>query len=117
MKRTILLKQAIQTPLVYKGGVAGGSVPATSTTAGDYYVITADGTSQGENWVVGDIAIYEGSSGNWTLVPGFNVLTKVSMPANTAASGNVGEYAVNATTLAFYVSGTGWVFFDGYQIA
>lgn len=50
----------------YQGGVAGGSVPATSTSAGDYYVITSDGTSQSIDWEAGDLAIYEGSSGNWT---------------------------------------------------
>lgn len=40
--------------------------------------------------------------------------TRVAMPANTAASGAVGEYAVDGGQLAIYVSGTGWVFYTGF---
>jgi len=54
----------------YSGEVAGGSVAATSTSAGDWYVINAAGTSQSITWAVGDIAIYEGTSGNWSQVAG-----------------------------------------------
>lgn len=48
------------------GGVAGASVPATATTKGDFYIITAAGTSQSKTWAIGDWAIYNGSSGSWT---------------------------------------------------
>lgn len=48
----------------------GGSVPATSTAAGDWYAISTAGTSQSITWAVGDIAIYEGTSGNWSKIPG-----------------------------------------------
>jgi hypothetical protein len=102
--------------LAYKGGVAGGTVPPTSTAAGDYYIITSAGTSQGETWAVGDLAIYEGTSGNWTQLAGITVMKLVAMPANTAAAGAPGEYAVSATQRADYVSGTGWVFSNVYQI-
>src|SRR5690349_21180886 len=38
--------------------VAGASVPATLPAAGKYRTITSDGTSQGINWKVGDLAVY-----------------------------------------------------------
>jgi len=57
----------------YKGGVAGGSVPATSALAGDYYRITAEGTAQSKTWAAGDLAIYNGTSGSWTQIVGYNV--------------------------------------------
>jgi hypothetical protein len=53
----------------YQGLVAGGSVPATATTAGDYYRISAVGTSQSVTWAIGDIAIYNGTSGSWGKIP------------------------------------------------
>lgn len=55
----------------FKGGVAGASVPATSTLAGDYYRITSAGTSQSITWAVGDAAIYNGTSGSWTQLTGY----------------------------------------------
>lgn len=54
-----------------KGDLAGASVPNTSTTNGDYYRISSAGTSQGKTWAIGDMAIYNGSSGNWSKIPGF----------------------------------------------
>lgn len=42
--------------------------------------------------------------------------SEVSMPANTAAPGSAGEYALDGTKRADYVAGTGWLFIDGYQI-
>ncbi|MDP1580648.1 MAG: hypothetical protein Q8M02_10235 [Candidatus Didemnitutus sp.] len=56
--------------LSFKGGVAGASVPATSSLAGDWYRITTAGTSQSKTWAVGDIAIYNGTSGQWTQIAG-----------------------------------------------
>ena len=47
--------------------------------------------------------------------PGTGLSNKVSFPATTATSGADGDYSVNATELAVYVTGTGWVFFPGYQ--
>jgi hypothetical protein len=57
--------------LAFKGGVAGASVPATSTLAGDYYEITSAGTSQSKTWAIGDRAIYNGTSGSWTQQSGY----------------------------------------------
>lgn len=54
----------------FKGGISGASVPATSPLAGDYYRVTSAGTSQGKTWAVGDLAVYSGTSGAWTQVPG-----------------------------------------------
>jgi hypothetical protein len=55
----------------FKGGLAGASVPATSTLAGDTYRITSAGTSQSKTWAIGDAAIYNGTSGSWTQLPGY----------------------------------------------
>lgn len=44
------------------------------------------------------------------------LLNRVSMPATTASSGSLGQFAVNDEKLAIYVAGTGWVFFNGFQI-
>jgi hypothetical protein len=55
----------------FKGGVAGNSIPNTLPLAGDYYEITAAGTSQGKTWGVGDKAIYNGTSGSWTQLEGY----------------------------------------------
>jgi hypothetical protein len=60
---------AIAAGLNYKGTVAGASVAATSTAAGDCYAITAAGTSQSVTWAEGDLAIYRGTSGNWDRIP------------------------------------------------
>jgi hypothetical protein len=38
-----------------------------------------------------------------------------TMPTATADAGNAGDYAVDGSTLAIYVSGTGWMFFTGFQ--
>jgi hypothetical protein len=55
----------------FKGGLAGASVPATSALAGDTYRITSAGTSQSKTWAIGDAAIYNGTSGSWTQLPGY----------------------------------------------
>ena len=55
----------------FKGGIAGVSVPNTSPLAGDYYRITSAGTSQSKTWVIGDAAVYNGTSGSWTQLTGF----------------------------------------------
>lgn len=54
----------------FLGGVAGNAVPNTATAAGYYYRITSAGTSQSKTWAVGDLAIYNGTSGNWTQISG-----------------------------------------------
>lgn len=54
----------------FKGSAAGGSVPNTSTAAGDYYWIISGGTSQNKTWAIGDRAIYNGTSGSWTQQTG-----------------------------------------------
>jgi hypothetical protein len=71
--------------LQYKGGIAGASVPATAPLAGDYYKITTAGTSQSKTWVVGDQAIYNGSSGSWTQVTGFFAAADAADIASKAA--------------------------------
>lgn len=109
-------KTWVQAAMVYKGGVAGGSVPATSTTAGDYYLITSNGTSQGKTWVKGEIAVYEGTSGAWTQLAGVTVTVQVAMPTATSDAGNPGEWAIDSTKRADYHAGTGWLFSDLYQL-
>lgn len=42
--------------------------------------------------------------------------SEVPMPANTASPGSAGEYALDGTKRADYVTGTGWLFIDGYQV-
>lgn len=42
------------------------------------------------------------------------LVTRVSFPANTAASGAVGQFAINGDELAVYVTSIGWVFFTGF---
>ncbi len=46
--------------------IAGGSVPATASAAGRYYIISSAGTSQSKTWAFGDWAIYNGTSGSWS---------------------------------------------------
>jgi hypothetical protein len=53
--------------------------------AGDYYKITTAGTSQSRTWVVGDQAIYNGSSGSWTQVTGFFAAADAADLASKAA--------------------------------
>lgn len=65
---------AIAAGLNYKGTQAGASVPATSTAAGDCYVILSAGTSQSKTWAAGDLAIYKGTSGQWDQIPSTVVL-------------------------------------------
>lgn len=113
--KLVFLRQTAVNIGTYRGGVAGGSVPATQTAAGDYYLITSAGTSQSKTWAVGQVAVYEGTSGAWTQLPAFQVLVKVTMPTVTGDAGNAGEYASDANGMALYVAGTGWLFFDGYQ--
>lgn len=73
--------------MAFKGGVAGASVPATSTAAGDYYVITSAGTSQSITWAVGDGAVYNGSSGSWTKHTGaVKAITEGGTGSTTAAA-------------------------------
>lgn len=55
--------------------------------------------------------VYTGGGGS-----GSGLATKVTMPTDTSDPGADGEYAVNATQFAYYVTGTGWVFVDGYQL-
>lgn len=59
---------AIAAGLNYKGTQAGASVPATSTSSGDCYLIVSTGTSQSKTWALFDLAIYNGTSGSWTQV-------------------------------------------------
>src|SRR5690606_24323682 len=48
---------------------------------------------------------------------GLGLNTKVTMPTATADAGSSQQFAIDGSTgeLAIYVSGTGWVFFGGYQ--
>lgn len=47
---------------------------------------------------------------------GTGLTTSVAMPTATGDAGADGEYAIDGDQFAVYVAGTGWVFFDGYQI-
>jgi hypothetical protein len=94
------------------GGVAGASVPATATAAGDYYLITSAGTSQSKTWAVGDRAVYNGVSGSWTQIPA-QALTAYTAPSAITGAGNTNlalgvgnqfltaKMAVNAGTGAY----------------
>lgn len=42
------------------------------------------------------------------------LVTRVAYPANTAAPGAVGQFAINGDELAIYVAGVGWMFFTGF---
>lgn len=64
----------------FKGGIAGASVPVTSTSAGDYYRITAAGSAQSKTWSVGDLAVYNGTSGSWTQMAGIRANPGVGAP-------------------------------------
>jgi hypothetical protein len=80
----------------YLGGVAGASVPATASAAGDWYLITSAGTSQGKTWAVGDKASYEGISGNWTQISAqslfaYNAPTAISAAGNTNLALGTGQ--------------------------
>jgi hypothetical protein len=87
---TTQLPASLSGSLNYKGGIAGASVPATSTAAGDYYVISSAGTSQSKTWAVGDLAIYEGTSGNWS---------QIAAGADLAAVNNLSDVADVFTSL------------------
>lgn len=92
--------------VTYLGGIAGASVPATATTAGDYYRITADGTAQGIDWLVGELAVYEGTSGNWTQI----LATQASLIAADATIGVSGPQL--SSSIVARAPGQGLVF-DG----
>lgn len=72
--------------LVLLGGIEGADIPATATAKGEYYVVTAAGASQGENWTVGDKAIYSGTSGDWIRIPAASEVTFKSTGATKARS-------------------------------
>lgn len=63
-----LMVGSIAGAMTYRGTLAGASVPNTSTAAGDYYLITSAGASQGKSWQPGEIALYRGSTGVWDRV-------------------------------------------------
>jgi len=91
----------------FKGGLAGASVPATSTATGDTYRITSAGTSQSKTWVVGDAAIYNGTSGSWTQLTGFfagataytDTLSVARAPQSGVSFDGVAGYGEISTTL------------------
>lgn len=80
--------------LNFLGEIAGDSVPATATDAGDFYVINAAGTSQSVTWAAGDWAIYNGTSGSWS-----KRASTVGPDASTSAKGFV-ELATAAEVAA-----------------
>ena len=73
---------AIAAGLNYKGTVAGASVAATSTAAGDCYLISSAGTSQTKTWAAGDLAVYRGTSGNWDQIGAVTVIALSSAIRN-----------------------------------
>jgi hypothetical protein len=77
----------------FLGGVAGNAVPATATAAGYYYRVTSAGTSQGKTWAVGDMAIYNGTSGSWTQLAGI-------LPYATEAEARAGTDTTKALNSA-----------------
>jgi hypothetical protein len=89
----------------YAGTVDGDSVPATATAAGYYYIITADGTSQSITWAVGDLAVYNGTSGDWSQVEtgayGFETQAEAGpkFAARAQRQGVVNDGSDNAATI------------------
>lgn len=57
---------------------------------------------------------YLRGDGTWAGING--LVNRTTMPANTAATGAVGDFAVSGDTLAIYVASVGWVFFTGFQV-
>jgi hypothetical protein len=82
----------------YKGDVAGGSVASTSTAAGDWYMITSAGTSQTITWAVGDIAVYKGTSGQWSKISGAEFLAFQSIATQARYSGTDDFLAISGAT-------------------
>jgi hypothetical protein len=111
----ILAGQAVANQFL--GGIAGNAVPATATAAGYYYRVTSAGTSQGKTWAVGDMAIYNGTSGSWTQLAGIlpyateaealagTDTTKALTPATGNARALLGDMT-RVIASAFYFDGT-----------
>ncbi len=65
------------------------------------------------------IPIVEAGANKHTTVSAMRRLTIVTMPANGAASGAVGQIASDGVVLAIYIGLGGnmnWLFLNGYQI-
>jgi hypothetical protein len=83
---------------------AGASVPNTLAAAGNYRNIISDGTSQGINWKVGDVAVYLGSSGVWGRIP----ITEFLLIRGNDVTGFAGPLPVKADGTSWYAkSATG----------
>lgn len=72
------------------------------------YIIRSDGLGGYDSFKVAVSDLPAGA--------GSGLTTLVSMPANTAASGAVGQYAADGNMFAVYVASVGWMFFQGFQI-
>lgn len=90
--------------LNYKGLLAGGSVPATSTNAGDVYLISSAGTSQSKTWGSNDLAIYTGTSGSWDQVP-FSVWSAISAPHLASKAPSPGIVSAGSGPIASHPPG------------
>lgn len=77
----------ISAGLTFISDIAGASVPATATASGYFYVINTAGTAQGKTWAVGDLAIFKGTSGQWSQIPASSALAS-QVTANMAATRN-----------------------------
>lgn len=94
----------------FKGGLAGNAVPATSALAGDTYRITSAGTSQSITWAIGDMAVYNGTSGSWTRLP-LNIVTAGSahgLPGLVANASNVAFFVPDSPIYAFGTNDLGF---------
>lgn len=112
---TSQLPASLTGSLVYKGTLAGASVPATSTAAGDYYVIISAGTSQSKTWAVGDLAVYTGVSGSWDQISeGTKQVAQGGTGATTVAAAQTSlDVPSNSMALARAWSTVGHIKFDG----
>jgi hypothetical protein len=108
--------------LNFRGPISGASVPATSSGNGDYYIVTAPGTSQSKNWNYGDTAIYRGSSGVWDQVQSpFRTVSVVTFGADpfgvidsTAAIQMAAELAPKNTGSIYSQRGLRLIFPSGF---
>ncbi|HTG44937.1 MAG TPA: glycosyl hydrolase family 28-related protein [Verrucomicrobiae bacterium] len=86
--------------LTYRGVIAAEDLPATSTAAGEYYLISEAGDAQGKTWYVGDQAIYRGTSGEWDKLNGFDRGIDIRDFGATANSGADSIDAIEAAIVA-----------------
>lgn len=88
----------------FKGAVAYSALPASSTSAGDYYVITSSGTIYTIAWLAGDSAIWTGTA--WARLGTSRLLLKSLYDFGATGDGVADDYAALLAALAAAAPGT-----------